>query len=167
MILFLDFDGVLHPDGCRPERQFAALPLVEDVVREFPGVEIVISSAWRLDYAKTQEAVLALRAHFSRDIQHRIVGVTGDASNVSFKDMPFGLDTYVRQAECMGWLQMHRPAFTPWLALDDGADLFQPLCPNLMLLDGQKGFLPAHEEVLRAHLRTHTHSHGQTGKGGV
>ena len=167
MILFLDFDGVLHPHGCRPERQFAALPLVEAVVREFPGVEIVISSAWRLDYAKTQEAVLALRGHFSRDIQHQVVSVTGDALHMDFQGMPSGLDSYIRHAECVAWLQKHRPAFTPWLAVDDRANLFRPLCPNLMLLDGQKGFLPAHQEVLRVHLRTHIQSHGQTRKGGV
>lgn len=45
MILFLDFDGVMHPVNqvdlfCREEH-------LARVLRDFPGIDIVISSSWR------------------------------------------------------------------------------------------------------------------------
>lgn len=47
MILFLDFDGVLHTehdDGPTPDESvFCHLPRFEAVMRDFPTVEIVIS----------------------------------------------------------------------------------------------------------------------------
>lgn len=53
MILFLDFDGVLHPFFPRADRSdeenqlFAYLPRLEGVLRDFPEWQIVISSSWR------------------------------------------------------------------------------------------------------------------------
>jgi hypothetical protein len=48
MILFLDFDGVLHPapqPGQGGEERFISLPLLEKVLRALPHVDVVISSA--------------------------------------------------------------------------------------------------------------------------
>lgn len=54
MILFLDFDGVLHStqaieaDGSIfRENAFKLIPALEAVLRDFPVVLIVISSVWR------------------------------------------------------------------------------------------------------------------------
>jgi len=49
MILFLDFDGVTHPQPCGDENVFCQLHLIEAVLREreLQGVHIVISSSWR------------------------------------------------------------------------------------------------------------------------
>ena len=51
MILFLDFDGVLHPEGedhiFKGGVDFCFLPRLEALLREFPQVKIVISSSWR------------------------------------------------------------------------------------------------------------------------
>lgn len=53
MILFLDFDGVLHPFFPRRDRSdeenqlFGYLPRLEVVLREFPGWKVVITSSWR------------------------------------------------------------------------------------------------------------------------
>ena len=50
MILFLDFDGVLHPEPCDEDGEpFCNLPALEAILRDFPAVEIVISSMWRFD----------------------------------------------------------------------------------------------------------------------
>lgn len=46
-VLFLDFDGVTHPEVCTAEQLFCCLPLIEEVLRRRPGVDIVISSSWR------------------------------------------------------------------------------------------------------------------------
>ncbi|WP_205895069.1 HAD domain-containing protein [Metapseudomonas otitidis] len=51
MILFLDFDGVLHPEydgqATPADVVFCHLPRFEAVMRDHPEVEIVISSTWR------------------------------------------------------------------------------------------------------------------------
>lgn len=51
MILFLDFDGVLHPEydgqATPADVVFCHLPRFEAVMRDHPEVEIVISSMWR------------------------------------------------------------------------------------------------------------------------
>ena len=51
MILFLDFDGVLYPEGedhiLNGGTDFCSLPRLETLLREFPHVGIVISSSWR------------------------------------------------------------------------------------------------------------------------
>lgn len=48
MILFLDFDGVLHPYPCKPEQAFSAAPRLLAVLDDFPHVDVVVSSSWRL-----------------------------------------------------------------------------------------------------------------------
>ena len=47
MILFLDIDGVLHPDPPQPDQRLRSLPRLVAVLQDFPLVEIVISSLWR------------------------------------------------------------------------------------------------------------------------
>ena len=46
MLLFLDFDGVLHPDDGSQE-VFCCLPLLESWMQRLPAVQVVISSSWR------------------------------------------------------------------------------------------------------------------------
>ena len=46
MILFLDFDGVLHPEPSLAKDAFCRLPLIEEILQDFPQVQIVVSSAW-------------------------------------------------------------------------------------------------------------------------
>lgn len=110
MILFLDFDGVLHPHyegACVPQAQaFCHLPRLEAVLRDFPHVDLVISSAWR-----EQLPLDALQARFSPDIAARIVGTTPVAASA----VPAR-----REAEILQWLDAAgRAADAPWLALDD------------------------------------------------
>lgn len=56
-VLFLDFDGVLHPDGSEAidERGrlidnpvlFCWLPILADILDPYPAVRIIVSSDWR------------------------------------------------------------------------------------------------------------------------
>ena len=75
MILFLDFDGVLHPEGeghlPNDGTDFCFLPRLEELLREFPHVRIVISSSWR-----ERLAYPTLLKPFSEDIRARIIGTT-------------------------------------------------------------------------------------------
>lgn len=139
MILFLDFDGVLHPDPCRNEDMlFCRLLHFESVMRDFPEVDIVITSIWRntRDLAK-------LRALFSPDIAKRIVGVTPDWREV--EQLVSVVGPYSRQVEIEGWLRQAGREGEPWLALDDRPKLFAPLLPNLICCDPEQGL--GHEAI--------------------
>ena len=70
-ILFLDFDGVLHPEHCHESKHFCCLPVLEDALRQAPEWQVVISSTWRL-----QKSLDQLRSRFSADIAERVVGET-------------------------------------------------------------------------------------------
>ena len=73
MTLFLDFDGVLHPDPCVVQFKFCQRNLIEGILREFPQVDIVLSTTWRLRYPLDTSGD-TLKHHFSTDITDRIVG---------------------------------------------------------------------------------------------
>ena len=141
MILFLDFDGVSHPEPYAPEAAFTQLPLIESVVRERVHVAIVVSSSWRESHSLDE-----LRNFFAPDLQPRVVGVTPDLWDQALAP------AYVRERECLAWLAANRPAGTRWLAIDDRLAFFQPNCPNLFLTDTMQGFLPGQMASLREKL---------------
>ena len=47
-IVFLDFDGVLHPEHCHESKHFSCLPVFESVLSQVPDCKLVIASTWRL-----------------------------------------------------------------------------------------------------------------------
>lgn len=66
-VLFVDFDGVLHPVG-RLKRQslpFEYMHVLEAVLRRWPCLQVVISSSWRERYGLEQ-----LRDFFADDLLH-------------------------------------------------------------------------------------------------
>jgi hypothetical protein len=148
VILFLDFDGVLHRHGCWRDQHFEHLPNLEQVLRDVPAVQVVISSTWR-----HAESLDRLRERFSSDLRHRIIGVTP-----SWRDLGISHGA-ARQRECEAWMasqvQDAREA-TRWLAVDDSAHYFDPGCRNLFLLvpddRGVTGLDVVRAERLRARL---------------
>ncbi|WP_050479101.1 HAD domain-containing protein [Herbaspirillum rhizosphaerae] len=138
MILFLDFDGVLHPVS-REAGTFAHLIHFECVIRDFPGVDIVISSAWRENHSLEE-----LQAFFTSDLRQRIIDVTPVLSHLSHQ--------YLRQAEIMLWLREAGREYEGWIAIDDSDWLFAPACRNLILVDTDIGFDSIAEKNLRAKL---------------
>ena len=154
MIVFLDFDGVLHPESVkRQEPLLGRLPLIEEVLREFPRAEIVISSTWRLRWREPDIAVQEMRRHFAADIAPRVVGVTPSHLDLDWRVAPSGLFLYQRHWECETWLRASRAPGTPWLALDDRSGWFRPFCQNLMVFDSETAFTPAHSGQLRTRLK--------------
>ena len=125
-ILFLDFDGVLHPPHEATVCPFSYLDIFCKVLREVDpagALRIVVSSTWRL-----LESLDELRAHFPPDIAARIIDIT-----------PFLLPVNPqlagsRQREIEAWMAEHAPAGT-WLAVDDIALYFETDCPHLFLVD--------------------------------
>lgn len=141
MILFLDFDGVLHPtsDG----ELFSSLPLLEAVLCDVSHVRVVISSSWR-----ELHGLRELREFFCEDLRERIIGTTplyGSAELV-----PKGRAKYRRHAECLAWLAASDDK--RWLALDDQEFLYRPGCRNLLLADGRTGLTERDVVALRKRL---------------
>lgn len=153
MILFLDFDGVTHPEFCKNEDYFCRLPLIEEVLREYPGVEIVVSSTWRLEFEDEAESIAQIKMHFSLDIAPRIVGVTPDLRSSAQKKALPKWAAGLRERECMAWLQRYRDADTDWVALDDTQACFGKDMMQVMIVDGATGFSPSYENELRRRLR--------------
>jgi hypothetical protein len=135
MILFLDFDGVLHPryEDCPvPEDVvFCHMPRFAAVMRDFPEVQIVISSTWREQFSLDK-----LRSWFSADISGRIIGTTP----VFPADRPRSLEQ--RESEILAWLVERGRSSERWLALDDSTWQFRHYrdhlvpCTSYVGLDG-------------------------------
>jgi len=132
MVVFIDFDGVLHPEPCyRKEQLFCFLPRFQDVMRGFQSVDVVISSSWRED-----EGLDQLRRYFAEDIAARIVGTTP-----ALRDMPMnGGFLYPREWEIETWMRRERDAWEAWIAVDDRPYWFRPFSRNLVICDPQTGF---------------------------
>jgi len=145
MILFLDFDGVLHPqyDGQAVPKDvaFCHLPRFEAVMRDFPQVDIVISSTWR-----TQFALEGLRAWFSPDIARRIIGVTPCLVATGLPVPPS------REQEILQWMSMNQRTNEPWVAVDDMEWEFKAHRSKLVPCKSFLGFDDLAAQLLRQRL---------------
>lgn len=146
-ILFLDFDGVLHPEHCHESKHFCCLDTFENALRQAPEVQVVITSTWRL-----QSSLEDLRMRFSADVAARIVGITPQFAEL--KNVPATLVSYEREAECHAWLRANNVPHLPWLGVDDRSWLYRPFCRSLCLVDGKTGLTPETGAQLAARLRT-------------
>ena len=143
MILFLDFDGVLHPTWpCPDDMAFREVPRLLAILDDFPQLELVISSSWRhLRNSPEWESVPeCLRA--------RIVGHTPELPRRIRRGYPVGYKPEpIRYLEIMRYLKSRRQPDELWVALDDDERLFPAGCPNLVLC--QRGFGDPEETALR------------------
>ena len=131
-ILFLDFDGVMHPEFCHESKHFVHLDTFEAVMRVASHVELVISSTWR-----HKRSLDELKALFSTDIAARIIGATPLYAQLA--NVPDGLVGYEREAECISWLRQHGRVAQEWLAVDDRSWNFRPFNSHVFLVDGHVG----------------------------
>lgn len=142
-LLFLDVDGVLHPVGVDysfSSRFFSHLPLLEELLREFRSVDVVISSDWRL-----AEGIEQLQRYFSVDIQHRIIGATPQI------DPSVGVSNR-RQLEIQAWLDGNGRSDAEWVALDDWPSSFEAGFERLVLTNPKLAFDQDSFQELRSHL---------------
>lgn len=120
-VLYLDFDGVLHPDAVYRTRNaiellhhpghslFEHVSLLEEVLAPYPSVKIVLSTSWILldggyEFAKSQ---------LSLCLQERCIGGTFNRREVRkawFKSMS-------RPEQVVLDVESRRPA--RWMAVDD------------------------------------------------
>ncbi len=136
-LVFLDFDGVLHPTSAGPSDLFCQAALLEEVLL---GTDcgIVISSSWR-----HHDPLPEIVARLPRSLQPIVVGATGD---------PF-IGRWPRYNEIKTYIR-HHAVGANWRALDDSWIEFPPNCPELIACDPNIGFDRAQEEKLRAWLET-------------
>jgi hypothetical protein len=139
MIIFLDFDGCLHPSPPDNRGYFCHLERFESVLRDFPSVSVVISSSWR-EVRPADELI----EFFSEDIQERIVGFTPVLSHTP---------DYPRFSEIRTWIA-EEDYCGPWIALDDAADEFPFSFPGLVRCNPRVGFDSTVARCLRARLHS-------------
>lgn len=136
LIIFLDFDGVLHPEPVKAGREFERVPVLEDLIEIYENkgykVWIVISSTWRLRHSLED-----LKERLGVKIAQRVRGVT--AHYDSLKDVPERYIGYPREAECEMWMRVHAPLGSSWVALDDRDWLFRPFNKHLIQTDRSVG----------------------------
>jgi hypothetical protein len=129
-VLFLDFDGVLHPalpyfDETHPDSpHFQDLPALEAVLRAHPHVVVVIASTWRLT-----RTLATMQAQFSPDLRERVIDVTPRVADTHA--------TGARQREIELWLDAHGGRDQPWVAVDDMRSYFNP---GACLVEAHDGF---------------------------
>lgn len=150
-VLFLDFDGVTHPEPCSAQSAFCCLPQIEEVLLDFPAVEIVISSSW-----KEVHSLDELKSFFSTAMAPRVIDVTPDLWRPTLSWLPGPLPEFEREWEIQAWMKAQRPWGTRWLAIDDRPLWFRPGCPDLLAIDPNTGFLDHDQPVLRAMLKERT-----------
>lgn len=131
-ILFLDFDGVLHPNLCEPSAWFSRMSFLEEALVN-ADVRVVISSSWRFHHSYA-----ALARRFPVNLRLLLDGTTGEAF----------VGTHARFREITAWLAQYGAgsAGTHWRALDDAAFEFPKECPALIHCDGATGMTA--EDVL-------------------
>ena len=159
--LFLDFDGVLHPDDAymvngRPMLKttgqlFMWAPLLADVLADFPDVEIVLSTSWAraLSFSRA-------RLYLPEELRGRVIGSTWHSAMAQREAPCF---PFVWWDEVTRYQQIQRYArragLKDWVAVDDqpegwaAADL-----DKLVHTDSKTGLSdPATLALLAARLR--------------
>lgn len=120
MLLFLDFDGVLHHffplPGVSEEVNglFYYRPRFENAVRRAScPIEIVISSTWR-----NKKSLDEIKAMFSPDVAAMIIGATPKVGP--------GNGDGARHVEVTAWLEQNGRAGEHWVGIDDFPALYKP-----------------------------------------
>ncbi|QWE09844.1 HAD domain-containing protein [Polynucleobacter sp. es-EL-1] len=120
-ILFLDFDGVLHPTHFAGEDPFNRVHLLEAALVNQP-LGIVISSSWRFTHSLEK-----LRKLLPNSIAQLVIGTTGAAV----------IGKHPRYQEIQAYLHSYGQAH--WCALDDSYWEFPTPCPELIRCNPNTG----------------------------
>ena len=129
MILFLDFDGVLHSNYSDDEGLFCQTKLLWKILRAIPKIEVVFSTSWR-EVHTLDEMVTFVTLGGGEDLVSRFIGVTPVLPYVGFYPR--------RDLEITNWLEANGHT-CQWLAIDDMPEFFNDGHPNLYAVDGGRG----------------------------
>jgi hypothetical protein len=120
-LVYLDFDGVLHPASPVMGDLFSRAYLLEPIV-EKTDLQIVISSSWRFTHSLEK-----LQRSLPTSIGQLVIGTTSSAI----------IGKYPRFQEIQNYLTTHGTA--DWRALDDSYWEFPSPCPTLIRCNPNTG----------------------------
>ncbi len=120
-LLFLDFDGVLHPTHFAGESPFSRAHLLEETLALF-SPKIIISSSWRFTHNLEK-----LQKTIPNHISSLIIGATGQAV----------IGKHPRFTEIQNYLRGYGSA--DWKTLDDSYWEFPNPCPRLIRCNPNTG----------------------------
>ncbi|GAB1386929.1 HAD domain-containing protein [Melaminivora sp.] len=132
VILFLDFDGVLHPDEAymvkgRPVLRaegalFMWAPLLVDALKNYPGVQIVLSTSWARELRFTRA-----RSFLPPELQQRTIGATwhscmafNDYGDFRTRNRNTWWDRATRYQQIRRYAD--RAQLVNWIAIDDAPE---------------------------------------------
>lgn len=147
MIVFLDFDGVLHPDSAylvrgRPTfkgegKLFMWAPLLVDVLADFQEAQIVLSTSWARELSFSRA-----RRWLPPPLRPRVIGATWH-SRMSLKHEGFRTvgnwwDSATRYEQIKRYAS--RAGLSDWVAIDDQPEGWAAEdSERLVRTDAQKG----------------------------
>jgi hypothetical protein len=129
-VLYLDFDGVLHPEDVwrRPgwgpfvasppgHRVFEHAELLTELLTPYSDLRIVLSTSW----VRMFRSVRKVARRLPDELRARVVGATyhGEMDASAFQEMPRGMQI---------WADVRRRLPQAWLALDDDAAGWPTVC---------------------------------------
>ena len=126
ILLFLDFDGVLHPLHSPIDKHFTNLKFFEESIRQYSNISIVISSSWRHHHTMDE-----IQAFFTVDIQRRIIDST--------RHVEISRATN-RYEEIIDYLKHTNQTQFFWIAIDDARNEFPKDLENLVFCKPHLGF---------------------------
>jgi len=129
-LIFLDFDGVLHPTSAKPQQWFSCADLLAEVLQGMQ-CEIVISSSWRFSHSLAE-----LKELLPISLAERVVAATGAAH----------IGKFARYTEIQSFVGS-RPNLR-WMPLDDCAWDF-PKTSQLIACNPNSGMTRVEAEKVR------------------
>lgn len=138
MILFLDFDGVTHPECADSDQLFSCTGQLWEILRASPDVQVVFSTSWR-EIHQPEELLDFTTFGGGENLAHRFIGAT--PMIVREQGAFIHGQVYKREDECREWLRNNGGVKQPWLALDDTEFWFRE--QNLYLVNHLTGLTDA------------------------
>jgi len=144
-VLFLDFDGVLHP--LSGGQEFSLVPKLLPLFSEFPRLRVVFTTDWRFafDFAGLYEKVGPLSPY--------CIGETPKITDLHQTHFPGEPQIpFSREREILWYLHEH-PEVRNWVAVDDIPDLFEPnfVDQHVLITDAHTGISDTDIATLRKH----------------
>lgn len=137
MIVFLDFDGVLHPVSAEVDRLFCCAKHFWAILDRHPNANVVFSTSWRQQYPISDLVNFATHGG-GENFASRFIGTTPTLKcNDNYQH---------RRRECQAWLAENSWG-GPWIAFDDMALLWGfEQSANVYIVDHRHG-LREHDVV--------------------
>ncbi len=166
MLLFLDYDGVLHPDAAylvrsRPVLQaegelFMWAPILVELLRPYPDLKIVLSTSWvrLLGFSRARDYLpVELRSRVIGGTWHSAMGRHAEGSHRADSNWFVASS---RHDQITRYISRAGERASHWLAIDDDAEEWADSNrTRLVETDGDTGLSsPLVQSELRAKLRS-------------